>query len=330
MEDIPVPKIGPAEVLIEVKSAGVCHTDVSIMRGAYGDWVKPGRIPGHEGAGVIVDLGKEVKNLRSGDRVVMYNAIFCGQCALCKTGETTLCLNRGGWIGMDEDGVFAEYFKTPAFRVLPLPEEISYEQGALLTDCFQTPYHAVHDIGRVSVGENVAIFGLGGLGMAALLSSLLHGARTIGVDISEFKLDFAKKLGADEVINPKKQDPVERIKELTGGLGADVALEVIGKVETMEQALAATRRGGRTVIVGFVANKLSVDTLALITEQRQILGNCGGNMRTVEGLIRLVQAKKIDPALTISHRFPLPEGVNEAVNLVEKGSEDVIRAILVK
>jgi D-arabinose 1-dehydrogenase-like Zn-dependent alcohol dehydrogenase len=330
IEDVPVPKVGPDEVLVEVKAAGICHTDVSIMVGAYGDWVQPGRIAGHEGAGIVVDVGAEVKGFRENDRVVMYNAVFCGECAFCRMGETNLCLNRGGWIGMDAQGVFAEYYKTPAHRVLHLPEEIPFEQGALLADCFQTPYHAVHDMAKVAVGENVAVFGCGGLGTGAVVSSLLHGGRTIAVDISEFKLEFAKKLGADELINANLADPVEKIKELTDGLGADVSLEVVGKKATMEQALAATRRGGRTVIVGFVAETLPLDTLALITEQRQIFGNCGGTMKTVNDLIGLVKAGKVDPGVVISHRFGLPEGVNEGLDLVQNGPEGVMRVVLVK
>ena len=220
---------------------------------------------GHEVAGVVEKVGPgAVTNLRPGDRVVLHYNITCGDCYFCSTGNEQFC-PRGLMLGHFTDGGFAEYISVPARNALVLPAEISFEQGATLMCASATSFHAFRKA-RIRAGEKAAVFGIGGLGLSAIQLARAFGAvEVFAVDRRREKLDLAAHYGAVPV-DASRVDPVEEIRQRTGGRGVDVALEVIGKALTMQQALRSLGPMGRAVIVGIGNEPLSIDTY------RELLG----------------------------------------------------------
>ena len=200
-EEAPLPKIGADEVLIQVKAAGICHTDLHFMEGVLKPW--KGTLPltlGHEIAGDIVSVGKNVKGFKVKDRVVLANVIACGKCEYCKSGRENLC-NDLDQIGFTVDGGYAEYVKTKEQTLVKLPENVSYEVGSTLTCAAASCYHAIVDIAEAKKGETILLNGFGGLGTNALQIAKHLGLKVIAVDVAKDKLKMAQELGAEKTIN---------------------------------------------------------------------------------------------------------------------------------
>ncbi|GAA1537470.1 alcohol dehydrogenase AdhP [Nocardioides humi] len=246
IEDRAVPDPGPGQVLVRIEASGLCHTDI---HAAHGDWpVKPAPpfVPGHEGVGTVEALGPGVAGRSVGERVALpWLGHACGRCDHCVSGWETLCEQQRN-TGYSIDGCFAEYAVADAAYVVPVPDAVSSLDAAPLTCAGVTTYKAVK-VARVTPGERVAVFGIGGLGHLAVQYARLVGGVVIAVDVEEAKLDLARELGADHVVDASRQDPVAAIEAL-GGADVAVVLAVIPRV--FEQALAALRRGGRLVCVG--------------------------------------------------------------------------------
>lgn len=244
--DREVPEPGPGQVLVRVEASGLCHTDI---HAAHGDWpVKPSPpfVPGHEGVGIIEAVGPGVTARQVGERVAMpWLGHACGHCDHCVEGWETLCEEQQN-TGYSIDGGFAEYAVADATYVVPVPEGVSAYDAAPLTCAGVTTYKAIKVAG-IKPAERVAVFGIGGLGHLAVQYARLVGGTVIAVDVEDEKLEMARELGADHVVNASKVDPVAAIEEL-GGADVAVVLAVIPKV--FEQAFASLRRGGRLVCVG--------------------------------------------------------------------------------
>lgn len=327
MQDIPVPEIGDRDILVKVKAAGICHSDAHYRAGISPVGFTPLTL-GHEVAGVVEKAGGRVINVKPGDRVCLHYLITCGDCYYCTTGNEQFC-TRGKMIGHHVDGGYAEYIVIPARNAIRLPDTIPFEQGATLMCASATAFHALLK-SRIKPGDKVAVFGVGGLGQSAVQLAGSFGAAVVfAVDINDGKLQLAAQYGAIP-LNGTTTDPVAEIKRLTGGNGADVALEMIGLLQTQKQALRSVGPMGRVVLVGLSGKDLMVHTYS------EILGNevelIGSNDHRLQELPRLVgfAAKKIlDVSQVVTRTIPLDAGeINNTLDALEKFNAGV-RTVIV-
>ena len=268
--DIPVPEIGSSDVLIRVAAAGICHSDAHYRAGISQINSLPLTL-GHEVAGRVERVGAHVANLAAGDRVCVHYLVTCGRCDFCKRGEEQFC-RHVQMIGKHRDGGYAEFIKVPSANAFLLPDEISFEIGAIMMCSSATALHTLKKI-RVKAGESIAIFGFGGLGFSALqLARAFDCGDVYVVEINPAKLASAARMGAI-AIDPTSADPVEQIKEATIGTGVDVALELIGSAKTMRQAVLSLGPLGRAALVGLTAESMSLNPYtALINKEVEIIG----------------------------------------------------------
>src|SRR5438876_3165871 len=268
--EIEVPEIGLSEVLIRVGATGICHSDAHYRAGIS----KIDNLPvtlGHEVAGRVEKIGSDVTNVAAGDRVCVHYLVHCGSCEFCVRGLEQFC-HQGQMIGKHRDGGYAEFIKVPGKNAFRLPEEISFEVGAVMMCTSATALHALNKA-RLKPGESVAIFGFGGLGFSALqLARALGCGEIYVIEINPAKLDSIRKLGA-VAIDANAGDPIEQIKEESGGKGVDVALELIGSAKTMRQAVLCLGPLGRTAFVGLTAETMSIlPYTELINKEAEIIG----------------------------------------------------------
>ncbi len=260
LEDRPKPQPKAGQAVIRITTTTICGTDVHIVKGEYP--VRPGLVLGHEPVGVIDALGEGLEpEYRVGQRVIVGAITPCGQCFYCLNGSHSQCGGPlGGWrFGNTIDGAWADFLLVPDARanLAPIPDTLTDEQVVLVPDIFSTGLSGAES-GNVKVGDAVAVFAQGPIGLCATLGAKLRGAALIiGVDSVPERLDMARRFGANIVINHLEQDPVAEIRRLTGGRGADVTIEALGKQETFENALRATRPGGTLSSLGVYSGKLS-------------------------------------------------------------------------
>ncbi|RLG95535.1 alcohol dehydrogenase [Candidatus Bathyarchaeota archaeon] len=325
LEDVPKPEISDNEVLIRVNACGICGTDIHIYRG---EWkTNTPIILGHEFSGVIADVGREVKGLNVGDPVVAEPNIPCGSCYFCRMSERNYFCENLEATGVTVNGAFAEYVKVVASNVYRLPKAYNLDEAALiepLACCVRGI-----DQAKIKVGDTVAIIGAGPVGLILLQLALQSGASmVIQTDMEDSRLSLAKDLGADHTINVTKEDPVESIKELTGGYGVDVAIEAVGKPEAITQAMRATRRGGRLVIFGVSPEdavwkvrpfELYDKELTIKTSYRSPYTFQRAVKIAVSGLVRLKPL--------ISHVFKLDE-IHGAFEVAEKRLEGAVKVLV--
>ncbi len=330
IEDVPTPTPGPGEALIKVKACGICASDLHIFAGEIRGFAMPQPlIPGHEASGVIVGLGSGVEGWREGERVVAtVPGKTCGACRPCRQSDLEACL-APRIVGVDYHGAFAEYLTFPVHSLVRLPDSIPFEQGAILADAVGTPFHAVIVRGALRAGERVAIFGVGGLGTHAVQIARLAGAgEIIAVDVLPGALARAKTLGADHLIDSRHEDPAARIRELTGGEGVDLAVELVGRPATIAAAEASLGRGGRAVLVGIGAEPITVLPTAIFSVfNHALLGSLGYRRDDVVRLVRLVAGGRLDLSGSISARLPLAE-INEGVRRLEEKVGDPVRIMV--
>jgi 2-desacetyl-2-hydroxyethyl bacteriochlorophyllide A dehydrogenase len=321
MQDIPVPAVGPRDVLVRIKAAGICHSDVHYRAG-----VSPVNYPltlGHEVAGVIEQIGPQVGNVQVGDRVCLHYMVTCGDCVYCIIGSEQFCTS-GQMLGYHRDGGYAEYIVLPARSAFPLPDEIPFEQGAIMMCSSATSFHALRK-GRVKAGESVAVFGVGGLGMSALQLAQSFGALDVyAVDINRRKLDMAEGFGAIP-INAAKTDPVAEIKRLSGGRGVDVALELIGLPLTMQQAVESLAKFGRAVMVGVTQKTIEVAPYRdLVLREGEIIGSSDHLAQELPTLIELARRGTLNLSGVVTDSLPLDaDAINAAMDRLEHFSDDV-------
>src|SRR5437016_8609862 len=268
--EIEVPEIGLTEVLIRVGATGICHSDAHYRAGIS----KIDNLPvtlGHEVAGRVEKIGSDVTNVAAGDRVCVHYLVHCGECEFCARGLEQFCLS-GLMIGRHRDGGYAEFIKVPAGNAFALPNEISFEVGAIMMCSSATALHALNKA-RLRSGESVAIFGFGGLGFSALQLARAFDCEDLYIgEINPAKLASIRKLGAVP-IDAKRGDPVEQIKEATAGKGVDVSLELIGSAKTMRQAVQCLGVLGRAALVGLTVESMPIFPYPeLINKEAAIIG----------------------------------------------------------
>jgi D-arabinose 1-dehydrogenase-like Zn-dependent alcohol dehydrogenase len=326
--DVPVPAVGDRDVLVKVRAAGICHSDVHYRAGTSPVRPLPMTL-GHEVAGVVEKVGRGAAGrLKPGDRVVLHYNLSCGDCWYCSTGNEQFCPD-GLMIGHFTDGGYAEYLAVPARNALPLPPEIPFEQGATLMCASATSFHALRRA-RLRAGERAAIFGLGGLGMSAVQLAKAFGAvEVFAVDRAAEKLALAQHYGACPV-DASRIGPVEEIRRQTGGRGVDVALEVIGRASTMRQALCSLAPMGRAVIVGIGSEPLSIDTYReLLGPEAEVIGSNDHLLQELPPLIEMARRGILDTSRVVTRTIPLdPAAINAALDALER-YESGIRTVIV-
>jgi alcohol dehydrogenase len=309
-EEVPDPEItDEADAIIRVDATTICGTDLHILAGDVPE-VRPGRILGHEAVGTVAEAGDGVHRLAPGDRVLVSCISGCGTCRFCREGRYGQCLEGGGWVlGHRIDGTQAEYVRVPyadtsTYRI---PDGASDEQLLMLADILPTGYEVGVLAGGVRPGDVVAIVGAGPIGLSAITCARLYSpSHIVAIDLSDARLEAAAKFGADITVNDSREDPVAVIRDLTGRLGADVAIEAVGVPATFELAVKLARPGGRIANIG-VHGKPAI--LHLEHEWIRDITITTGLVDTssTPTLMRLVTSGQLDAGQFITHRFSMDE-----------------------
>ncbi|MFH8572141.1 Zn-dependent alcohol dehydrogenase [Streptomyces sp. NPDC017993] len=341
--EIDLPEPGPGQVRIRLAAAGVCHSDLSLSNGTLRQPVPA--VLGHEGAGTVTAVGPSVTSVAPGDQVVLNWAPSCGDCHFCGLAEPWLCANSGHaadapYAHLAADGselypglgtaAFAEETVVPAHAALPLPDGVPLADAALLGCAVLTGWGAVRHSAQVRAGESVAVFGVGGVGLATLQAARIAGAGTIvAVDVSPEKEGLARAAGATEFV-VAGEDTAKRIRKLTGGFGADVAVECVGRAETIRTAWSATRRGGRTTVVGIGGQdqQVTFSALEIFYFGRTLAGCVYGNSdpaRDLPVIAEHVRSGALDLSALVTERISL-DGIPDAFDamLAGKGGRALI------
>lgn len=284
IRDLPVPEPGPGQVLVRMEASGLCHTDI---HAANGDWpVKPNPpfTPGHEGVGIVTAVGPGATLHKPGDRVaIAWLGSACGHCSYCIAGWETLCEAQQN-SGYSVDGAWAEYAVADDRYAVTVPDAVSSFDAAPLTCAGVTTFKAVK-VSRLQPGETAVVFGIGGLGHLAVQYARVLGARVIAVDIEDAKLELARELGADNVINARTTDPVQAIADLGG---ADVAVSLATSPRAFEQAFGSLRRGGRLICVALPADdKMTVPIFDTVLGGKSIIGSIVGTRNDLADVFAL-------------------------------------------
>jgi len=331
LEEKPIPRAGPGEAVIQVRMTTICGTDIHIICGEYP--VQPGLTIGHEAVGVIHELGSGVMGYEIGQRVLAGASTPGGQCEPCLEGHASQCGGAlGGWrLGNTIDGVQAEYVRIPFAQanLAVIPDELSDEQVLLLTDIASTGFAAA-ERAKIRLGDNVAIFAQGPIGLCATLGARLMGAaQIIAVDADPHRLQMARRFGATTVMLAEA-DAVAEIRSLTGGQGVDVAIEALGIQETFENALRALKPGGTLSSVGVYSGHLRIPLEAFgagLADQTIVTTLCPGGKERMRRLMRLVEFGRIDLTPLITHVFPLDE-IGKAYELFGSRRNDVLKVAI--
>ena len=338
LQERPIPECGPNDALVRVAMTTICGTDVHILRGEYP--VVPGRIVGHEPVGVIEALGSAVEGYEVGERVLVGAISPCGTCFFCQNNVEAQCSGHrdewemiGGWrLGNSIDGVQADYFRVPYAQanLAKIPDDLTDEQCVLLADIASTGISAAESA-EVRIGQTVAVFAQGPIGLCATAGARLKGASLIiGIDAIEKRLNLSREMGADEVIDFTQEDPVAAIKRLTGGRGVDVAIEALGKPETFQWCLEATRPGGIVSSLGVYGGKLEIPVEPFvygIGDKRILTTLCPGGKERMRTLMELVRHGRLDLSKLITHRFPLAQ-IEEAYELFGNQRDGVVKVAI--
>jgi alcohol dehydrogenase len=310
LQQVPDPVIEqPTDAIVRVDAVTICGTDLHILKGDVPE-VQEGRILGHEAVGTVTAIGGGVQRLAVGDRVLVSCITACGTCRYCREGQYGQCLGGGGWIlGHLIDGTQAEFVRVPFAdnSTHKVPDGVTDEQMVMLADILPTSYEVGVLNGRVRPGDVVAIVGAGPIGLAAILTARLYSAsQIIAIDVADGRLEAARKFGADVVVNSKHQAARTIVDELTGGLGADVAMEAVGLPQTFEEAVSLVRPGGHVANIGVHGAPATLHLEDIWIKNLTITTGLVDTHSTPT-LIGLVASRQLDTSPMISHRFTLDE-----------------------
>jgi D-arabinose 1-dehydrogenase-like Zn-dependent alcohol dehydrogenase len=318
VREMPNPALRPDSAIVRVEGSGICRSDWHLWQG---DWTWIGfnqRLPavlGHEFAGVVEEVGPEVKKLKPGDRVVVPLAQGCGVCEDCRTGHSNMCsksLSGGG---------YAQYGRLARadYNAVPLPDSVGFEEAASMGCRYVTAFHGIMDQGRVKADESVVVYGCGGVGLSAIQISAALGARVIAVDLDDRKLELAKKVGATDVINGKKTDPVKAVMDLTQG-GANVSVDALGIAATCRNAVSSLRKRGRHVQIGLTTQgekgEVALPVDQIVFKEIQFTGSLAMQSFRYPAMLDMVERGRLAPRKLITETIPL----EKAFGVIEKMS----------
>jgi len=333
-DTVPNPTIQlPTDAIVKIDTATICGTDLHILKGDV-PAVKPGTILGHEATGTVVETGAAVTNFQIGDRVLISCISSCGSCRYCKEARYGQCTGGGGWIfGHLIDGLQAEYARVPFAdnSLYKIPSGLTDEQVLYLSDILPTSFEVGVLNGGVRPGDTVAIVGAGPIGLAAVMTArLFTPGRIVVIDLADSRLAKAREFGADVTINNGREDALKIVMELTGGLGADVAIEAVGVPATFELAAELIRPGGTLANVGVHGKPVTLHLESLWIKDVTITTGLVDS-RTIPQLLSLIQGGRLDPTVMTTHRFPIEDAMaaydifadaanSQALKVVLKGS----------
>jgi len=327
VEDVETPTVGAGEVLVKVKAATTCGTDLKIFQRGYIERViKLPTVFGHEWAGDVVEVGEGLEWPKKGMRVRAGNSAPCLRCFMCQKGKYNLCENMI-WLW----GAYAEYIKVPAHMVRvnmqEIPPQVSYEEAAI-TEPLACVLHGLEEA-EAELGDSVTVIGAGPIGLLHLLTAKKMGVgKVIVVDLVEERLDYARKLGASEIINAAKEDVEERVRQLTGGHGSDIVIEAIGRPETWEQALKLVRKGGKVLEFGGCppGTEIRVNTELLHYGEVTLMGTFHATPLHFRKALNLIASKTVDVAPLVTRKIPL-EKIREAFEILTTSKSEIKIAI---
>jgi alcohol dehydrogenase len=335
-----VPEIGPGEALVRITTTTICGTDVHILKGEYP--VKSGLIVGHEPVGVVAKLGPGVTGYEVGQRVIVGAITPCGQCFSCLDGHGSQCGGSvhpghphamGGWrFGNTIDGCQAEYLRVPFAQanLTPVPDGLTDEQVLMCPDIMSTGFSGAES-GNIRIGDTVAVFAQGPIGLCATAGARLMGAaRVIVVDALEERLAVAQRLGADHVVDFRQRDPVEAIMELTNGRGVDVAIEALGLQSTFENALRVVRPGGTVSSLGVYSGGLTVPLEAIaagLGDHTIVTTLCPGGKERMRRLMAVIEGGRVDLEPLVTHRYALDD-IENAYDLFANQRDGVLKVAI--
>jgi L-iditol 2-dehydrogenase len=307
--DMPIPAFGPGDLLVKVKACGICGSDVHGYDGSTGRRLPP-IVMGHEAAGVVEAVGDDVKDIQPGDRVTFDSTVYCGNCFFCSRGQLNLCDNRQV-LGVStpefkRHGAFAEYVSVPRRISYKLPDSLSFEHAALI----EAVSIAVHGVNRtpIRLGDTCVIVGAGMIGSLTIQAAKLGGcAQVIAIDVEDRKLDMARSFGASHTFNPKNEDVIAKVKEVTEGRGADSAIDCVGATAPIQTCMNVVRKGGHVTLIGNVTPKIELPLQIAVARELTLYGSCASNGEYPE-CIALMASGKINVDPIISARIKLEDG----------------------
>jgi alcohol dehydrogenase len=330
-ETVPDPALqDPTDAIVRIDTSTICGTDLHILKGDV-PAVEPGRILGHEAVGTVVETGDAVTTLEPGDRVLVSCITSCGRCRFCKEGRYGLCIGGGGWVfGHLIDGLQAEFARVPFAdtSVHKLPPGLTDEQVIFLADILPTAYEVGVLAGQVEPGDTVAIVGAGPIGLAAVMTArLITPGRIVVIDLADARLAKAREFGADVTINNGSTDAVAEVMELTGSLGADVAIEAVGVPETFELCTELIRPGGRVANVGVHGHPATLHLERLWIRDVTITTGVVDTFTTPK-LLRLIADGRLDPTPFATHRFELDEMTEAYDTFSDAATTNALKVVL--
>ncbi|MFH2001438.1 MAG: zinc-binding dehydrogenase [Planctomycetota bacterium] len=304
VEEIPVPVPGDGEVLIKVAANGLCHTDLTYYEGHVP--VAYPLVLGHEAAGVVAELGRGVTGLAAGDAVLLPPVYGCGECPFCKRGEDNLC-PKSVMLGGQRNGAYAQYLTIPGKYAFKMNKKLNAKRVCVAADAVSTMYFALKERVSVKPGETVAVFGAGGLGLAAIaVANALGAEKVYAVDVKDGALEAASRLGA-EAINATGHDKLYKSLKKETGDSIRVAVDCVGMAQTINEAFQTVRKGGDVAVIGFTLDKVELKAGAFMGMQKRIGGSWGCPTRLFPEVIGLLEAGKIPVDLLVSRTYPLDE-----------------------
>ncbi|HZW58286.1 MAG TPA: alcohol dehydrogenase catalytic domain-containing protein [Nitrososphaerales archaeon] len=312
VEDAPDPGVTPGSVKVKIAKCGVCRTDVHFVIEGL---MKPAFIPqimGHEAAGEVVELGSNVHDLKLGDRVIISTTQGCDSCDYCRSGRENLCRHPRTF-GFQVDGGYAEYAVVPSNYAVKMPENLSWD-SCVLADAGAAAHHAVTHVGKIKSEDTVLIMGAGGLGLFATQICKIIGSQVIVADIEQSKLEIAKSLKSDYVINTNEPDFAKKVAEMTSGDGPDAILEFVSTSETITTDFEIVRKGGRVVFIGYhPQGRINVNPIQLILKESTLLFSKGATLQDLVRVVELAGEGKL--RTSVDRTLPLSK-VNEALALM--------------
>lgn len=315
VKDVPIPTVKDDQVLVKVGACGVCYTDVKIWKGTGLLFAPLPHVLGHEIAGTVTEIGRNVKGVQKGERVLVYVYDTCGYCEYCKNGKDNECVNRVGYVGSSRWGGYEEYVAIRSDNVVKLPDNLSFEDAAPLADAGITPYHAIVDRAKVRVNETALLVGMGGLALTGLQILKAAGARVIAVSRTQSKLDMAKELGADLIINTSNDDGLEAVKSFTDGYGVDHVFDFVGSGESVARDGKYVRRSGNVLLLGYQPGNQTIP-VSTVRGFLYMGGSNNGTRKDLRDVVRLASEGKIRSIVTKAYSL---DQVNEALSLLANG-----------
>ncbi len=322
VEEVDIPEPGPEEVLMKISYCGICGSDLHASIGKH-PFVPLPATPGHEFSGWVEKVGENVQDFKKGQRVTSEPNLVCGECYNCKIGRYNICENLRV-MGCQGDGAMADYFLLPANKTVGIPDELSLRDAALV-EPIAVGVHAAHRAGDL-LGKNVVIIGAGMIGLAVLANVVKAGAKKIWVsDFAEDRLEIAKKMGADRVINASKDVP-SIVKKESGFEGIDVTFECVGVGAALRTSMACIRKGGRVVVMGVYGDQAKINAANLQDQEMELVGTLMYTMRDIKEAIELLAEDSVPCDEIIGKVFP----INEADKAFEyaRNHKDVIKVLL--